>query len=1473
MAYQPIIWGYQDSSGRQSESDGGRLINLFPVEAPSPETAKIPATLYGTPGAATWKNVPISGDVMVDRALTLGFDLDPGNTMPRGAWSDGRTIWVGNGDDAPRSVFYGYVFSTGVINVTQSFFSNNLAGQHIIDITGWEGMIDDPDNPGTDIQAKILWAAYTNNAWILAYNLLDTSTMGARPRVTAWDIRRPAGSSPIVAIWVEGDVLWVMDSTELVTPNQIPGTTGGTLPDPFRFPSQGLIRTPRGGASLADGEVAIVDEGVRELYGTQVGVGGRDTASDFDFKSVYSGISAAHGFHHDGDIAWRIDTDLQRMYALRASDKRGIDDRQLALPSDGDSSYSTSYRNAQFVVHKVGSTTQIRTFHRDTGAEGVALNPGAVGNAQGVFVNGDGLWLADRATSKILAYRFSSVGAHDPARNFTLPGTRGDPAGIWQSGDSVYVGDSADGVIGAYFAADGSQDTIKDFSVPNADQGFSHISGDARHFFVLRGDNIVPYLQDGMSRSNLNAINLDAANANPRGLHTNSTHAFVLDGTARKIFAYRWSTQRFGVRNTALDIDTENIVSGLSEPNGIGGAGGRIWISGESPHGKLYEVQQASNGALSRKTSNVADSPDFPRQIIDFTVYQSGGTTYALIADDRSIYRSTLSGNSWSPWTVFSNAVREPRSIATDGTYAYAESDIAGSSDTKIVRFPLSNPGSLDSWELLLPSGYNHGSSLFIYQGIMWVADNRNKEVTAFDIATRQQQSDLSVNHPATRPQGIWGDGTYLYTAENNRSGNDGMIFGFRMSGGVRDPGRDINLTAAASNPYGLWGNATTFYVGNRGSAPMMVAYHATQKIEVSSKSFPLATGNTEPLALAGDNDGIYCVDEDLTVYWYGLRGQGIVRNAAGDITLHADNGEVAGIWLAESGSEKVMFAVNSRPGGIFAYNAEGSKERIERLTFELDQENIDNIPTGLFGNATHLWVGAELNGYVYAYLRGSGNARGQICAFIGANASPRGVWASADNYYIPDEATRHLYIYDQDTCQLALSGQTQAETSSAVWLGLIAIESPINGNHLFGVAQDHYFHYCPGPPHNDGETITVTGQFTTYAEEQLQGPTKLATDNRYVFIVTPISIKIYDLVERALLVLDNADADADPDADPDAATVALPRASNLSDILRDEEWVSTAWVDGYFILGTRAGEVFHSNLRSLEFSQLDFARTEAYPDELVSIEVYNRQLVLFGSQSIEQWYNRGDLTTVFRRNFSLAANVGAASASSIAVDIYGIYFLGTNGIVYLYQGTSALRRMSTSAIEEPIRKSDVSKASAYIYTEEGQRFYVLTLDTGGTKRVFALHLDTQLWHERTISDIVAFAEFEGVRIASRADGLHEMSVNTGSDGGTAVVRSATLPATQAARHRYNVSALEIEVPFRAGGAAGDTVELDWSFDGGKTRAVSPLSYNLGSSTSTRFKWLRLGGGSRTRNFRLTTRATRPINILGAYIDIDVLEQ
>jgi len=152
-----------------------------------------------------------------------------------------------------------------------------------------------------------------------------------------------------------------------------------------------------------------------------------------------------------------------------------------------------------------------------------------------------------------------------------------------------------------------------------------------------------------------------------------------------------------------------------------------------------------------------------------------------------------------------------------------------------------------------------------------------------------------------------------------------------------------------------------------------------------------------------------------------------------------------------------------------------------------------------------------------------------------------------------------------------------------------------------------------------------------------------------------------------------------------------------------------------------------------LVFNALDFASADGSPDGVVAINVDHRQLWVFGTDSVEVWYNAG-LANFPLTNIQGAFNeVGCVAAFSVAKLDNTLFWLGTDargqGIVYRAQGYAA-SRVSTHAVEYAIAQyGNIADALAYTYQEEGHSFYVLTFPSANATWVY--DVATQAWHER----------------------------------------------------------------------------------------------------------------------------------------------
>jgi|LakMenEpi03Aug12_release.lakeMendotaPanAssembly.Ray.scaffolds.fasta_scaffold32108_4 hypothetical protein len=180
---------------------------------------------------------------------------------------------------------------------------------------------------------------------------------------------------------------------------------------------------------------------------------------------------------------------------------------------------------------------------------------------------------------------------------------------------------------------------------------------------------------------------------------------------------------------------------------------------------------------------------------------------------------------------------------------------------------------------------------------------------------------------------------------------------------------------------------------------------------------------------------------------------------------------------------------------------------------------------------------------------------------------------------------------------------------------------------------------------------------------------------------------------------------------------------------------VTVGYLDGYFVFTEPNSQRFWvtSLLDGLSVDPLDFASAEGSPDGLVSLIVDHREVWLFGTNSVEVWYNAGLQDFPLARIQGAFNELGCAATYSVAKLDNGLFWLGADargkGIVYRSDGYTG-KRVSTHAVEWHIQQySDISDAIGYTYQQDGHSFYVLIFPTANTTWVY--DVATGAWHER----------------------------------------------------------------------------------------------------------------------------------------------
>ena len=225
---------------------------------------------------------------------------------------------------------------------------------------------------------------------------------------------------------------------------------------------------------------------------------------------------------------------------------------------------------------------------------------------------------------------------------------------------------------------------------------------------------------------------------------------------------------------------------------------------------------------------------------------------------------------------------------------------------------------------------------------------------------------------------------------------------------------------------------------------------------------------------------------------------------------------------------------------------------------------------------------------------------------------------------------------------------------------------------------------------------------------------------------------------------------------------------------------VTVGYLDGYFVFNEpNSQRVWVTQLLDgLSIDPLDFASAEGSPDGLVSLIIDHREAWLFGTNSVEVWYNSGEADFPLSRIQGAYNEIGCIAPYSVAKMDNSVFWLGADargqGIVYRAQGYQGVR-ISTHAVEFAIQQyDDLSDAVGYTYQQDGHTFYVLNFTNADTTWVY--DAATGSWHERAAFRNGDFKRHRG-NCHSRFDGepiigdfengnLYAFSLDVFSDNG-----------------------------------------------------------------------------------------------------------
>jgi len=260
---------------------------------------------------------------------------------------------------------------------------------------------------------------------------------------------------------------------------------------------------------------------------------------------------------------------------------------------------------------------------------------------------------------------------------------------------------------------------------------------------------------------------------------------------------------------------------------------------------------------------------------------------------------------------------------------------------------------------------------------------------------------------------------------------------------------------------------------------------------------------------------------------------------------------------------------------------------------------------------------------------------------------------------------------------------------------------------------------------------------------------------------------------------------------------------------------IDQEYKDGYFIwLQRRAnltsGDVedrfYISNLFTKVADEancvnaLDFGVMESSPDAASGIERVGNEIAVFGDESIEYYYNSGNVDFPFERNNGVTQNVGTQLINSIRKINNVVYFIGSdkNGTTSVFRLNGYIpERITTHAIERrlsylaEVDYSEFLTTRCYSYEVDGHYFYCIkykrtSLQTRYNSTVFVYDATSNTWSENVYlngSVENALPIVDTTSFLGRTFALSELDF-TASSGGSNIL------------HIYSFSKESLVVPF-----------------------------------------------------------------------------
>lgn len=308
-----------------------------------------------------------------------------------------------------------------------------------------------------------------------------------------------------------------------------------------------------------------------------------------------------------------------------------------------------------------------------------------------------------------------------------------------------------------------------------------------------------------------------------------------------------------------------------------------------------------------------------------------------------------------------------------------------------------------------------------------------------------------------------------------------------------------------------------------------------------------------------------------------------------------------------------------------------------------------------------------------------------------------------------------------------------------------------------------------------------------------------------------------------------------------------------------DKNASSVVCLDNYGIVTiVQTGEFDYTPVLANTFPGLNFANAETRPDNLVAVARSEREIWMFGTETIEAFATTGDKDLPFGRVYGSYIPKGCAAGKSIAEYNGFFFFVGVDRRIYItgrFQATVA----SDDGINNLIKAGRIDDAFAFVYTIGNNSFYQVTFPS--LNLTCLLNIEQKLWsylnfrgEGRHIANCQAFCygkNIIGSYLSGRLYALDPAAFDDDGDFISCFVASTSLNVNN---KLITFDAVEVNIERNSGLPLNliPKMRIGWSRNGRAYRSIRERSFGEAAGENDKYLTrlnLNQWGQSRFRNF------------------------